>query len=221
MGWYIVQYILSLLTVLLARTFPQLQDDGPAPVYTTLRTPVYNSQESLQKAANRVCQIEGGLKKKKSNGEKEKSDLNKSEEQMVSEWWRQKPGEWSGNKLLSHGEIKVGSSKIWDVLDKWKKKKINCNGNNQQPWKTGDHQQIKQWTASSSKCLTRCSQMQTLPIHDGYTLTWLYYYRCGSTGCAFDLYLSGQQTSFSSKEPFKLKPPAGRRGAAVEVARKG
>lgn len=65
MGWYIVQYILSLLTVLLAGTFPQLQDDGPAPVCTTLRTPVYNSQESLQKAANRVCQIEGGLKKKK------------------------------------------------------------------------------------------------------------------------------------------------------------
>lgn len=127
MGWYIVQYILSLLTVLLARTFPQLQDDGPAPVYTTLRTPVYNSQESLQKAANRVCQIEGGLKRKKKamqcNGGKEKSDLNKSEEQMGSEWWRQKPGEWSGNKLLSHGEIKVGSSKIWDVLASERKKK--------------------------------------------------------------------------------------------------
>lgn len=130
MGWCIVQYIFSLLTVLLARTFPQLQDDGPAPVYTTLRTPVYNSQESLQNAANRVCQIEGGLKKMmQCNGgkEKEKSDLNKSEEQMGSEWWRQNPGEWSGNKLLSHGEIKVGSNKTWDVSTS-EKKKINCNG---------------------------------------------------------------------------------------------
>lgn len=58
------------------------------------------------------------------NGGEDKSDLNKSEEQMGSEWWRQKPGEWSGNKLLSHGEIKVGNNKIWDVS----RKEINCNG---------------------------------------------------------------------------------------------
>lgn len=93
----------------------------------------------------------------------------------------------------------------------------------QQPtaWKPGDHKEVKRLTASSSKCLARCSQMQTLPIRDGCTLTWLYYYRCGSTGCAFDLYFSSQQTSFSSKDPFKLKAPAGSGGgAAVEVARK-
>lgn len=60
---------------------------------------------------------------------------------------------------------------------------------------------------------------KTLPVQRGYTLTWLYYYRCGSTGWAFDLYLSGQQTSFSSKDPFRLKSPAGG-GTAVEVVRK-
>lgn len=67
------------------------------------------------------------------NGGKEKSDLNKSEEQMGSEWWRQKPGEWSGNKLLSHGEIKVGSSKIWDALASERKKKSTAMATTNSP----------------------------------------------------------------------------------------
>lgn len=80
---------------------------------------------------------------------------------------------------------------------------------------------MKQLTARSSKCLTRCSQIQTLPFHHGYTLTWLYYYRCGSTGWAFDLYLSDQQTSFSSKDPFRLKASAGRRGDSSRGSEEG
>lgn len=59
-------------------------------------------------------------------GEKNKRKA-RGKEQMVREWWRQKPGKRNdrrrrrGNKSLRHGEIKMGSSRIRNAKQiKWK-----------------------------------------------------------------------------------------------------
>lgn len=78
--------------------------------------------------------------------------------------------------------------------------------------KKGKKRKKTMWlTADSPKCLTRCSQMQTLLLQDDSTLTWLYCYRCGSIGFAPDLHPGSEQTSFAFQDLFELNTPTGMR----------
>lgn len=113
---------------------------------------------------------------------------------------------------MSHGEIRMGSSRI-KLGEKYKKIQAQQNERGRPivwKWDTKREKKTTAWvTAGSSKCLARCSQMQTLLLQDDSTLTWLYCYRCASIGCALDLHPGSKRTGLPPRTPSNQTPQQG------------
>lgn len=92
---------------------------------------------------------------------------------MGSEWWRQKAGEWSGNKLLSHGEIKVGSSRIRDARS-GTGKKTKQNKISTAMATTTSLKEWRPWGSEETDCLQFQMSCQMFPNANSLRPPWLY-----------------------------------------------
>lgn len=125
-------------------------------------------------------------------------------------WWdkKQEKQQRGRNTQLRHRQLKMERSRfrIWEEIKKKRREKGSQKSESERQY----GRKTTEWpTTGSSKCLTRCFQMQTLLFQDDSTLTWVYCYRCGSIGCTTDLHPAREQTALASQDPFKPNAAAG------------